>query len=225
MRSFRFWSLARSHWTFGKHAVPSRTFLPHSLSGARSANEPVLTRSLLPSFPPLNSVRTSNIQCLNAMSLASNLCMSLVGLTAARSMILPLSIHLQNGFQVRWSRATKNPKWWKTKPGLGKPAGKKLKTHKGAKKRFMVTRMGKVGYMPTGKQHLNYGMSSRKRAELRKRRYLSPTQAKIIRKLLLVDRRPRNIYVPQSEPLKLRETPLNDEDWEVMKAKIERRKK
>ncbi|EKX51496.1 hypothetical protein GUITHDRAFT_102764 [Guillardia theta CCMP2712] len=132
---------------------------------------------------------------------------------------------LQNGFQVRWSRATKNPKWWKTKPGLGKPGGKKLKTHKGAKKRFIVTRMGKVGYMPSGKQHLNYSMSSRKRAKLRQRRYLNPTQAKIIRKLLLMDRRPRNIRVLQAEPLKLREAPLSDEEWEAMKVQIAKKSK
>uniref|UniRef100_A0A6U5YDV2 50S ribosomal protein L35 n=1 Tax=Guillardia theta TaxID=55529 RepID=A0A6U5YDV2_GUITH len=225
MRSFRFWSLARSHWTAGRlPAVLSRTLLPPSNLGLRAPNDPSLSRPLLGSFPSLPAIRLNNVQCLNAMSVASNLCMSLVGMTA-RSMLLPISIHLQNGFQVRWSRATKNPKWWKTKPGLGKPGGKKLKTHKGAKKRFIVTRMGKVGYMPSGKQHLNYSMSSRKRAKLRQRRYLNPTQAKIIRKLLLMDRRPRNIRVLQAEPLKLREAPLSDEEWEAMKVQIAKKSK
>mmetsp|Transcript_30918 Transcript_30918/g.72970 ORF Transcript_30918/g.72970 Transcript_30918/m.72970 type:complete len:258 (-) Transcript_30918:144-917(-) len=98
---------------------------------------------------------------------------------------------------------------WKKVPGLGLPGGGKIKTHKGVSKRFTVTRRGKVGYFPMGRNHFNYGTSGRKRQQLRKKRFLSSKkQAKTIRQMLVMDRRPRFPYKPRGEPLKLRATPL-----------------
>jgi len=80
--------------------------------------------------------------------------------------------------------------------GLGKPGGMKMKTHKGAKKRFFVTESGKVMCMPAGKNHLNYGTSGRKRQKLRKKVRVFPGQEKAIRRLLIRDRRPLNPRTP-----------------------------
>ncbi len=74
---------------------------------------------------------------------------------------------------------------WKRKKGIGIPGGQKLKSHSGCLKRFKVSANGKVRVMPSGKQHLNYGTSGRKRQKLRKWRNLHPTQAKTIRMLML----------------------------------------
>ena len=47
---------------------------------------------------------------------------------------------------------TKPRRFWKGKVGLGIPAGKKLKTHSGLKKRVRAKPSGKVFRMPAGKQ-------------------------------------------------------------------------
>ncbi len=45
---------------------------------------------------------------------------------------------------------TKSRRFWKHKVGLGIPAGKKLKTHSGLKKRLKPKKSGKIFRMPTG---------------------------------------------------------------------------
>ena len=87
--------------------------------------------------------------------------------------------------------------------GLGAPGGKKLKSHKGCRKRFFVTHTGKVMCMPPGKQHLNYGTSGRKRQKLRKKVRVHKGQEKAIRRLLLLDRRPRNPKTPGLSKVRL----------------------
>jgi large subunit ribosomal protein L35 len=47
----------------------------------------------------------------------------------------------------------------------------KLKTNKAAKKRFKISARGKVMYRPSGKQHLNSGMSATRRRKARKWRH------------------------------------------------------
>jgi len=102
---------------------------------------------------------------------------------------------------------------WKRKPGIGVKGGQKLKSHSGAMKRFKVSANGKVLAMPSGKQHLNYGTSGRKRQKLRKWRVLDNTkQAKTIRMLMLKDRRPLHPYYKPRGKLELRATPLTDSE-------------
>lgn len=50
---------------------------------------------------------------------------------------------------------------------------RKLKTHKGVKKRFKVSATGKVGHKPCGSSHLNSHKSGNKIRRLRRRKYLS----------------------------------------------------
>jgi large subunit ribosomal protein L35 len=55
-----------------------------------------------------------------------------------------------------------------------KPARKKihkLKTHKGAKKRFKVTSTGLVMFRPAGKQHLNSGKRAKRKRQMRRWRH------------------------------------------------------
>ena len=102
---------------------------------------------------------------------------------------------------------------WKRKPGLGVTGGQKLKSHSGANKRFKVTANGKVRVMPTGKQHLNYGTSGRKRQKLRKWRVLDDRkQQKTIRMMLLKHRRPLHPYYKPRGNMELREKPLSDSE-------------
>ena len=49
---------------------------------------------------------------------------------------------------------------------------RKLKTHKGIKKRFKVSATGKVGHKPCGSSHLNSHKSGNKIRRLRRRKYL-----------------------------------------------------
>ena len=102
---------------------------------------------------------------------------------------------------------------WKRKPGLGVKSGGKLKSHSGATKRFKVSANGKVLAMPSGKQHLNYGTSGRKRQKLRKWRVLDDRkQQKTIRMMLLKHRRPLHPYYKPRGNMELREKPLSDSE-------------
>ena len=99
---------------------------------------------------------------------------------------------------------------WKRKAGLGVKGGQKLKSHSGANKRFKISANGKVRVMPTGKQHLNYGTSGRKRQKLRQWRILYEGQAKTIRMLMLKSGRPLHPFYKPRFKLALREEPLSD---------------
>jgi len=60
----------------------------------------------------------------------------------------------------------------------------KLKTHSGSKKRFKITKSGKVKYKRAGARHLLQGMSSNRSRYLRKPDTLNTIQAKAIKALL-----------------------------------------
>jgi len=60
----------------------------------------------------------------------------------------------------------------------------KLKSHSGSKKRFKITKSGKVKYKKAGARHLLVGMSSGRSRGLRRSDILNTTQTKVIRKLL-----------------------------------------
>ncbi len=60
----------------------------------------------------------------------------------------------------------------------------KIKTHSGAKKRFAVTKNGKVKYKKQGLRHLLTGMSSNRGRKLRKSGILSETDAKHIKRIM-----------------------------------------
>ncbi|KAJ1491441.1 hypothetical protein T484DRAFT_1742961 [Baffinella frigidus] len=104
---------------------------------------------------------------------------------------------------ARGYETPKQARRWRDKPGLGSPGGQKMKTHKGAKKRFFVTHTGKVMCMPQGKQHLNYGTSGRKRQTLRKKVRVHPGQEKAIKMLLMLHRRPLNPKTPGKSKVRL----------------------
>lgn len=60
----------------------------------------------------------------------------------------------------------------------------KLKSHSGAKKRFRVSKNGKVKYAATDRGHLMTDKSKDRKRKLRKGGYLSGKQAKNISRLL-----------------------------------------
>lgn len=60
----------------------------------------------------------------------------------------------------------------------------KLKSHSGAKKRFRVTKNGKVKFASTDRGHFMTEKSKDRKRKLRKGGYLSKTQAKTIRSLI-----------------------------------------
>ena len=60
----------------------------------------------------------------------------------------------------------------------------KLKSHSGAKKRFIITSSGRVKYKQPGQRHLLSGMSSTRGRRLRKRSILAATPGKLIKALL-----------------------------------------
>jgi len=47
----------------------------------------------------------------------------------------------------------------------------KMKTNKGAKKRFKVSSTGKVSFRPAGKRHIMSGKKSKRRRQMRKWRH------------------------------------------------------
>lgn len=61
---------------------------------------------------------------------------------------------------------------------------KKLKTHRGAAKRFKLTGTGKVKYKKANLRHLLTGKSSRRKRSLGKADVLNTTQSAIIKKML-----------------------------------------
>ncbi len=61
---------------------------------------------------------------------------------------------------------------------------KKLKTHRGAAKRFKITGTGKVKYKKANLRHLLTGKSSRRKRALGKADTLNTTQSAIIKRML-----------------------------------------
>ena len=60
----------------------------------------------------------------------------------------------------------------------------KIKTHRGAAKRFQVTAKGRVKYKQPGVRHLLVGMSANRGRRLRKAAYLNPVDGDIIKTLI-----------------------------------------
>lgn len=60
----------------------------------------------------------------------------------------------------------------------------KLKTHSGAKKRFWVTKKGKIKHKKAGLRHLLTGMSSKRGRKLRKEGILDGINTQVIKKSL-----------------------------------------
>ncbi len=60
----------------------------------------------------------------------------------------------------------------------------KMKTHKGAAKRFQITKKGKVKHYNTGHTHLMSNKNSKRRRALRKPSVISTTQARTIRHMI-----------------------------------------
>ena len=60
----------------------------------------------------------------------------------------------------------------------------KIKSHRGASKRFLVTGGGKVKYKQPGLRHLLVGMSGNRGRRLRKARYLNKVDGAVIKTLL-----------------------------------------
>lgn len=60
----------------------------------------------------------------------------------------------------------------------------KIKSHSGAKKRFGVTKKGKVKYKKSGLRHLLTGMSANRGRKLRKSTTLNRTESKIMKKMI-----------------------------------------
>ncbi|MCK6440662.1 MAG: 50S ribosomal protein L35 [Planctomycetes bacterium] len=60
----------------------------------------------------------------------------------------------------------------------------KMKTHKGAAKRFKITKKGKIKHYNAGHSHLLSNKNAKRRRRLRKPSTMSTTQAKTIRTLV-----------------------------------------
>lgn len=60
----------------------------------------------------------------------------------------------------------------------------KMKTHRGAAKRFKITKSGKVKYRRGFRSHILTKKSSKRKRQLRKDSYLSKADAKRIKQLL-----------------------------------------
>ncbi len=60
----------------------------------------------------------------------------------------------------------------------------KIKSHRGAGKRFKITATGRVKHKKPGLRHLLVGMSSNRGRRLRKSHYLNPVDGAIIKALL-----------------------------------------
>ncbi|MCX7974724.1 MAG: 50S ribosomal protein L35 [Candidatus Aminicenantes bacterium] len=60
----------------------------------------------------------------------------------------------------------------------------KLKTHKGAKKRFKVTAKGKILRQRANKSHLLTGKSSRRTRRLKKKGVVSSAEKALVRKMM-----------------------------------------
>ena len=60
----------------------------------------------------------------------------------------------------------------------------KQKTNKAARKRFKITKSGKVKYVKAGRRHILGKKSRKRKRKLRQPGYLNKTQARQIRRLL-----------------------------------------
>ena len=60
----------------------------------------------------------------------------------------------------------------------------KIKTHSGAKKRFKLTKNGKIKYQNSNKSHLLTKKSARRKRNLRKIDYIDNSNEKSVRALL-----------------------------------------
>ena len=60
----------------------------------------------------------------------------------------------------------------------------KMKSHRGAAKRFLVTKNGKVKYKKPGLRHLLVGMSGKRGRHLHRPNYLNKVDGAIIKTLL-----------------------------------------
>jgi large subunit ribosomal protein L35 len=60
----------------------------------------------------------------------------------------------------------------------------KQKTNKAARKRFKITKSGKVKYVKAGRRHILGKKSRKRKRKLRKAGFLNKTQARQIRRLL-----------------------------------------
>ena len=63
----------------------------------------------------------------------------------------------------------------------------KRKTNKSAKKRFWVTKSGKVKRCQAGKSHRMVSFSGKRVRKLRKQTLVSPAALKVVRQMLAVD--------------------------------------
>ncbi len=75
----------------------------------------------------------------------------------------------------------------------------KMKTHKGAAKRFKVTKKGKIKHYNSGRSHLMSAKSPKRRRNKRRAHVLSDTHARNVARLMGVKRRPPAPTPPQSE--------------------------
>lgn len=60
----------------------------------------------------------------------------------------------------------------------------KMKTHKGAKKRFKLTKSGKIKRNQMLRNHIMSSKSSKKKRQLRRPAFAAPANAKNIKKML-----------------------------------------
>jgi len=60
----------------------------------------------------------------------------------------------------------------------------KIRSHSGAKKRFFITKRGKVKHKPQGTRHLNTGMPAGQGRNLRHTEVLANNTAKVVKQLL-----------------------------------------
>jgi len=60
----------------------------------------------------------------------------------------------------------------------------KIKTHSGAKKRFSLTKSGRVKRGQAGKSHILTKKSTKRKRNLRKGSYISPAEEKNVRVLI-----------------------------------------
>ncbi len=73
----------------------------------------------------------------------------------------------------------------------------KMKTHKGANKRFKITKKGKLKHFNAGHSHMQSGKSPKRRRGLRKPSLLAPEHAGKVGRLLLVRMKPPAPTPPQ----------------------------
>jgi large subunit ribosomal protein L35 len=60
----------------------------------------------------------------------------------------------------------------------------KIKSHRGAGKRFQITATGRVKYKKPGLRHLLIGMSAKRGRHMRKAQYLNKVDAAMIKTIL-----------------------------------------